>query len=80
MDLCGCSNQGPGCQLLIDQGAGQNKTQMLCANSWGIMVSVFKCILTSSRHRIPAYADAVKTIYQYKVLALHCFYNICFKL
>ena len=41
MYLCRCSNQGPGCQLLIDQGAGQNKTQMLCANSWGIMVSVF---------------------------------------
>ena len=39
--LCRCSNQGPGCQLLIDQGAGHYKTHMLCANSLGIMVSVF---------------------------------------
>ena len=40
MDLCGCSNQEPGCQLMIDQKTGQNKIQMLCANSLGIMVSV----------------------------------------
>ena len=72
MDLCRCSNQGPGCLLLIDQGAGHYKTQMLCANSLGIMVSAFKCILISSHHRVHAHADAIKTIYQYKVHALHC--------
>ena len=61
MDLCGCSNQGPGCLLLIVQEAGHYKTQMLCAKSLGIMVSAFKCILISSRHRVHPHDDAIKT-------------------
>ena len=62
MELWRCSNQGPGCLLLIDQEAGHDKTQMLCATSLGIMVSAFKCILTSSCHRVHAHADAIKTV------------------
>ena len=62
MELWRCSNQGPGCLLLIHQGTGHYKTQMLCANSLGIMVSAFKCILISSCHRAHAHADAIISV------------------
>ena len=39
MDILRCSYQGSGNQLLIAQGAGHEKIQMLCAESLGIKVS-----------------------------------------
>ena len=39
MDILRCSNQGSGNLLLIAQGAGHEKIQMLCAESLGIKVS-----------------------------------------
>ena len=39
MDILRCSYQGAGSQLLIAQGAGHKKIQMLCVESLGIKVS-----------------------------------------
>ena len=39
MDTLRCSYQGSGNQLLIAQGAGHEKIQMLCADRLGIKVS-----------------------------------------
>ena len=39
MDVLRCSYQGGGTQLLIAQGTGHKKIQMLCVESLGIKVS-----------------------------------------
>ena len=39
MDVLRCSCQGAGNQLLIAQGTGHKKIQMLCVESLGIKVS-----------------------------------------
>ena len=40
-DVLMCSYQEAGHQLLIHQSAGHYKIQMLCVNSWDIMVSKY---------------------------------------